>query len=142
MHFGQQIALAAVFNEQSKVLLLKRPEDCHCGSLWGLPGGKLEAGESPLEAARRELIEETGITGEGWEKLGECDYSYPDRRIYFHLFGCFGSNEILADRPEVHMWIPVSELGKYPMPEANFDVLNSMVVDSGMDFPILRAKSS
>jgi ADP-ribose pyrophosphatase len=35
-----------------------------------IPGGSLDPGESPLEAARRELEEETGHRSEGWEPLG------------------------------------------------------------------------
>jgi ADP-ribose pyrophosphatase len=35
-----------------------------------LPAGTLEEGESPLESARRELEEETGLTGGSWRELG------------------------------------------------------------------------
>ena len=41
-----------------RVLLEKRSD---CG-LWGLPGGRIEPGESISEAARREVLEETGLT--------------------------------------------------------------------------------
>src|SRR5262245_53576728 len=45
---------------QNKVLLVRRKRAPSAG-LWSLPGGKIEDGESPREAARRELREETGI---------------------------------------------------------------------------------
>ena len=50
---------AVVTNEEGRVLLLRhvfRP-----GSGWGVPGGFLEKGEQPDRAARRELLEETGL---------------------------------------------------------------------------------
>lgn len=47
-----------------------------------LPGGRCETGESPEEAARRELFEETGLEAESWLCLGtflECAYSTVER---------------------------------------------------------------
>ncbi|MCA7997254.1 NUDIX hydrolase [Burkholderia metallica] len=42
-----------------RVLLVAR-----AASRWALPGGTIKRGEAPLEAAHRELFEETGITGQ------------------------------------------------------------------------------
>ena len=42
--------------------------------VWGLPKGAIEEGESPEEAAIREVREETGHTGEIREPLGEVSY--------------------------------------------------------------------
>lgn len=36
-----------------------------------LPGGRIDAGEDPLAAAKRELLEETGLVSESWEQLTE-----------------------------------------------------------------------
>ncbi|HEX2449104.1 MAG TPA: NUDIX hydrolase [Methyloceanibacter sp.] len=52
-------ASIAVFKDR-KVLLVKRGRPPFAG-LWSLPGGKTEGGETPRDAARRELVEETGI---------------------------------------------------------------------------------
>jgi 8-oxo-dGTP diphosphatase len=55
-------ASIAVFKDR-KVLLVKRGRPPFAG-LWSLPGGKVEGGESPRQAACRELKEETGIEAE------------------------------------------------------------------------------
>jgi isoleucyl-tRNA synthetase len=47
-------------NSKWEILLLKR----RSSGLWAIPGGKIEDGETPLEAAKRELKEETGIVSE------------------------------------------------------------------------------
>ena len=58
------IALIAMFNEKDEILLLKRKSDVHCPDVWSFPGGKIQALETPLEAAVRELSEETGVKGQ------------------------------------------------------------------------------
>ena len=55
-------ASAAVFRGQ-EVLLIKRNQEPFKGQ-WGLPGGKVEFGETLVQAAIREAFEETGITAQ------------------------------------------------------------------------------
>ena len=50
----------AVFNDLSQLLLIRRTDN----DRWAVPGGKQEVGETPVQAARREVHEETGITCE------------------------------------------------------------------------------
>ncbi len=64
-----------VRNERGQLLLEKRSD---CG-LWGLPGGRVEPGESITQAAVREVWEETGLTIQVTRLLGV--YSEPSDRI-------------------------------------------------------------
>jgi ADP-ribose pyrophosphatase len=59
---------------KNRVLLVRQyrlPADQY---LWELPAGKLDAGENALQAAKRELIEETGLRAKKWRKLA---FFYP-----------------------------------------------------------------
>ncbi|GAB4106633.1 hypothetical protein GCM10028790_56520 [Micromonospora taraxaci] len=57
------VALVLLVDPSGAVLLQHRDEDAVVSpGQWSLPGGHVEPGESPEEAARRELLEETGLT--------------------------------------------------------------------------------
>ncbi len=56
-------AVVLIVDGDNRVLLLRRtPGDYWAAGLWGYPGGKLEPGETPEEAAVRETKEETNLT--------------------------------------------------------------------------------
>ncbi|MBW2966665.1 NUDIX domain-containing protein [Candidatus Woesearchaeota archaeon] len=51
-----------IVNDKKELLLIKRQDnEVHCPGAWEIPGGRLELGENPLDALRRETKEETNL---------------------------------------------------------------------------------
>ena len=82
------VAIVAVVDET--VALVRQRREAARKFLLELPAGTLEAGESPLDSARRELAEETGMTGGTWRELAAF-YTTPGFcRERMHLFAAEG----------------------------------------------------
>ena len=76
--------------ENGSVILLRQYRHSVGGYIWEIPAGTLDAGESALACARRELVEETGYTARHFEKLATITPlpAYSDERI--HIFQATG----------------------------------------------------
>jgi len=66
-HNGSAVMMAV--DDRKRILLVRQYRLPARASLWELPAGKLDQGETPLQAAKRELIEETGCRAKHWKKL-------------------------------------------------------------------------
>ena len=82
-HAGGVVILAV---KDDKILLVKQFRYPFKEIMYELPAGKLEAGEDPFEAAKRELEEETGYCADKWTNLGYVCTSpgYSDEKLYLY----------------------------------------------------------
>ncbi|HKT81843.1 MAG TPA: NUDIX domain-containing protein [Vicinamibacterales bacterium] len=101
--------LAAVVWRNDKYLVCQRPTHKRHGGLWEFPGGKLEPGETYLDAAKRELAEELGVEVLG---VGLPLFSTADSGSEFLIE--FVATEIVGEpRCLEHIdlkWLPVEQL--------------------------------
>jgi ADP-ribose pyrophosphatase len=69
-HTGSVVVLATDDRGGEPVVLLERQyRHAAAAFLWELPAGRIDEGEKPLPAAKRELLEETGYTAQHWKKI-------------------------------------------------------------------------
>lgn len=73
-------------------------------------GGKIEDGESPEDAIRRECREELDLDIAVIRALGSENYEYPDKTVNITVFLCRMLGEYTVKEHEECRWIPVSEL--------------------------------
>lgn len=115
-----QVAVGVIKNAQGQVLLALRGRDAHQGGLWEFPGGKLEAGETPLQALVRELKEELAIVVNDAEPLITIKHDYPDRAVQLQVFTVTAfSGEPRGNEGQPLQWVDTQALPNVAFPAAN-----------------------
>jgi 8-oxo-dGTP pyrophosphatase MutT (NUDIX family) len=96
-------------------VIVPRRRGTQGGKVLGLPKGHPDGDETEVEAAVREVREETGLVAEPVAKLGEIRYSYErrgqpiDKRVVFYLLE-YRSGELAHDHEiEQVKWMPIKE---------------------------------
>jgi 8-oxo-dGTP pyrophosphatase MutT (NUDIX family) len=89
------------------------------GKVWGLPKGQIEKGEKPLDAALREVMEETGLSGDPVADLGHIEYWYRDSnsQVLHHKWVQYYLLRYVSGDVAEHGW-EVDEARWFPIDEA------------------------
>ncbi len=97
----------------SSVLMERRPSDGPLPGLWQFPGGKVEFGEHPWDALRREIREELGLKIPGGTLFGLYSHVYDieGRRVHYVLV----AYRVRVPRARIRetatfRWVPRTEL--------------------------------
>jgi len=112
-------AAVVALDSQQRVCLLRQYRYVADGWIWELPAGKLEPNEPPLETAKRELIEEAGVSAIHWEGLGTA-LSSPG--VFAEILHLFYATQIEpstcahehSEIIEAH-WIPLAQAYEWAM---------------------------
>jgi 8-oxo-dGTP diphosphatase len=80
------VAVGILMKPNGDVLLGQRPEGKPYSGYWEFPGGKVDAGESILEALKREFVEELGIEVVSAEEWCGVEHVYEHAHVRLHFF--------------------------------------------------------
>lgn len=98
---------------------------------WTFPKGKPESGETYLQTAYRECIEETGLVPTFGAYLGEIDYKYDGKkkRVFFWMAQATNINAKFAPNPEVDKlsWMSVKEARHFLSYDEDREILRRFV---------------
>ena len=113
VHYPKEAVSIVIFNENNEILMI-REKRYTVGQLeWEIPAGKIEAGESKEDAARREAMEETGCTLKELTFLCSQNPANGMSDCLCHVFAARVDTEsAIRDTDEVDskVWIPIDKV--------------------------------
>lgn len=113
-----------LFNNENRILIDNRKEEIldEANGKWEIPGGKIEFGETPEDAVKREILEETGYNVKvkqiiPYSKVSMWEYSDYKQHTVIFFYICELENEkhveIKDNRINTYKWISENELSNY-----------------------------
>ncbi len=133
IHHRNSVAIVAV-DAENKVFLVRQYRSPLQQMLIEIPAGKTEQGESAVEAARRELIEETGYSAAKMEDLGGFYASPGYSTEYLHLFHATDLQPVEGDLDEDE----IAEVSHVPISEIPGMIANGEICDGKSVAGLLR----
>ena len=118
---------------ETTFVLTRRAKDTHLGGFWEFPGGKVEPGEGPVTALRRELQEELGVLIEGIEPTVFSYHEYPERHVLILFYKARVTT--MSPRPEPLAaselrFMTLEEVLELEMPPANEPFLHFLLANA------------
>lgn len=123
---------------KNRILFCKRTSDPYYG-LYNFVGGKIEEGEDSLEAAYRELCEETGITPEDTKLIPFMDYIWHIQQIHMEVYiGVLNREVILQNEKHPLHWLDFNhnffDMSRFAG-EGNIGHMVEILKQSGFEVP-------
>lgn len=123
------VVAAVIQKPDGSFLLAQRPEGKVYAGYWEFPGGKVEAGESPIAALSRELHEELGVevvTAYPWIIR---DFDYPHADVRLHFFRVREWRGVLHGREaQAFAWQRLAAIDVAPVLPANGPIFAAMAL--------------
>ena len=118
--------VAAIIRKEDKIFATQRGYG-EWKDWWEFPGGKIEAGETPEEALKREIQEELSTEISVDKFLCTVEYNYPAFHLTMHCYLCSLLTEALhLNEHEAAKWLTMEELDSVKWLPADMEVVEKM----------------
>jgi mutator protein MutT len=114
------VAKTLIVNQDNQVLVLRRHDhDDHRPGEWDLPGGQVDPGEDPREAAIREAKEETGLSLSDLRPIHVVSRILNDKQVIKTVFTTlsYSGDAVLSFEHNDLQWIPIDDLADTSLPD-------------------------
>ncbi len=119
----------AVVEHDDRFLVGQRPAGKPLAGYWEFPGGRVEEGESPQQAAIRECLEEAGVIVNVMGSYASKTHSYAHDTVELHFFACDLQQPSQAIR-DPFRWVTRDKLRELQFPAANRELLHLLCGDT------------
>jgi len=117
--------VAAVIQRDGKYLITQRRETASLPLLWEFPGGRVEPGETDLDALHRELGERLGASVTIGKPVAFRRHEYEEYCVELVLYEAdLDSSALEPKRVKEYRWVPAEEFSQYPFPPADRQTLD------------------
>lgn len=122
--------VGAVLERDGLILAAQRSNTMSLPGMWEFPGGKIEAGESPEQALRRELSEELHCLAEVGAHVETTEHDYDFGTVILSTYYC----TLTEGEPELTehsaiAWVATSDLMNYNWAPADIPAVHKIVRD-------------
>ena len=122
-----EVVAAVIFDERGRIFATQRGYG-EWKDWWEFPGGKIEAGETPQQALKREIREELEAEIEVGELMKTIDYDYPQFHLTMHCFRCRLMGGVTLKEHEAAKWLSPSELNSVNWLPADEDFIKEISI--------------